>query len=67
MKLSLLRFLRRRFILVFFMFLLFLTTMSFSESESENLDFKLYDIYGREVRSSDYLGVPVFFEFGACW
>jgi len=67
MKLSLLRFLRRRFILVFFMFLLFLTTISFSESESENLDFKLYDIYGREVRSSDYLGVPVFFEFGACW
>jgi len=67
MKLSPLRFLKKYFILVFFMFLLFLTTISFSESDNEKLDFKLYDAFGREVRSDDYKGVPVFFEFGACW
>ena len=67
MKLSPLRFLKKYFILVFFMFLLFLTTISFSESDNEKLDFKLYDSFGREVRSDDYKGVPVFFEFGACW
>jgi hypothetical protein len=33
----------------------------------EKLEFCLYDIFGREVRSQDYKGVPVFLEFGACW
>jgi len=58
---------RKYFISQFFFFLLILSPIFCSQAESEKIDFKLYDIYGREVRSSDYLGVPVFFEFGACW
>jgi hypothetical protein len=50
-----------------FLFLPILFIIFCSQAGSENLDFKLYDIYGREVRSSDYLGISVFFEFGACW
>ena len=30
-------------------------------------EFALHDIFGREVRSSDYEGVPLLLEFGACW
>jgi hypothetical protein len=32
-----------------------------------NLRFRLHDASGREIRSDDYLGTPVFLEFGACW
>ena len=31
------------------------------------LDFRLFDAYGRDVRSSDYHGVPVLISTGACW
>jgi len=31
------------------------------------LEFSLTDSYGRQVRSQDYEGVPLFLEFGACW
>lgn len=31
------------------------------------LKFELFDSYGRKVCSTDYTGVPVFLEFGACW
>lgn len=34
---------------------------------SGKLNFALSDAFGREVRSQDYAGVPVFLEFGACW
>lgn len=30
-------------------------------------DFSLSDMFGRNIRSQDYQGVPVFLEFGACW
>jgi len=53
--------------LISFLFLPIFFTIICSEAESDKLDFTLYDVYGREVHSSDYLGVPVFFEFGACW
>ncbi|MHC4353278.1 MAG: carboxypeptidase regulatory-like domain-containing protein [Planctomycetota bacterium] len=33
----------------------------------DRLEFTLYDAFGRQVRSQDYKGVPVFLEFGACW
>ena len=33
----------------------------------DELSFRLQDAQGREVRSQDYKGVPVFLEFGACW
>jgi hypothetical protein len=33
----------------------------------DRLQFALYDAFGREVHSQDYEGVPIFFEFGACW
>lgn len=33
----------------------------------ERLEFALHDAFGREVRSQDYQGVPIFLEFGACW
>ena len=58
---------RKHFISQFFFFLLILTAIFCSQAESEKIDFKLYDVYGREVRSDDYKSVPVFFEFGACW
>lgn len=58
---------RKYFLSLLFFFLLILTAIFCSEAESEKLDFKLYDAFGREVRSDDYKGVPVFFEFGACW
>ena len=31
------------------------------------LEFKLNDAYGREVRSGDYLGLPVLIVTGSCW
>jgi len=58
---------RKHFISQFFFFLLMLTTIFCSQAESDKLDFKLYDVYGRKVHSNDYLNVPIFFEFGACW
>jgi hypothetical protein len=33
----------------------------------EKLEFSLMDSYGRLVSSTDYKGVPIFLEFGACW
>ena len=33
----------------------------------QRLEFSLPDIFGRQVHSQDYAGVPVFLEFGACW
>jgi protocatechuate 3,4-dioxygenase beta subunit len=33
----------------------------------DRLEFTLYDAFGRQVRSQDYKGVPIFLEFGACW
>jgi hypothetical protein len=33
----------------------------------DRLEFALHDASGRQVRSQDYRGVPVFLEFGACW
>ena len=36
-------------------------------SGAEEMKFALRDAFGREVRSQDYAGVPVFLEFGACW
>ncbi len=32
-----------------------------------SLEFSLTDSYGRQVKSQDYAGVPIFLEFGACW
>ena len=58
---------RKYFLSLLFFFLLILTGVFCSRAESEKLDFTLNDSFGREVHSSDYLGVPVFFEFGACW
>lgn len=34
---------------------------------AQTLDFSLFDSYGRKVSSQDYVGVPIFLEFGACW
>ncbi len=34
---------------------------------AEKLQFSLHDSWGREVRSQDYKGRPIFLEFGACW
>jgi len=34
---------------------------------AETIDFQLQDSWGREVRSQDYRGRPIFLEFGACW
>ena len=31
------------------------------------VSFDLPDAYGRRVSSQDYVGVPIFLEFGACW
>jgi len=33
----------------------------------DKLQFSLPDAFGRQVRSQDYKGVPIFLEFGACW
>jgi hypothetical protein len=38
-----------------------------SQRENDKLEFLLPDVFGREVHSQDYKGVPVFLEFGACW
>ena len=35
--------------------------------EAEKVEFSLMDSYGRQVSSQDYVGVPIFLEFGACW
>jgi len=32
-----------------------------------DVSFSLNDSYGRQVKSQDYEGVPIFLEFGACW
>lgn len=29
--------------------------------------FELADNHGRQISSVDYKGIPLFFEFGACW
>lgn len=34
---------------------------------AQTLQFRLHDVMGREVRSEDYRGRPLFLEFGACW
>jgi cytochrome oxidase Cu insertion factor (SCO1/SenC/PrrC family) len=34
---------------------------------AQTLDFALHDVFGREVRASDYRRVPLLLEFGACW
>ena len=34
---------------------------------AQKLEFQLHDAWGREVRSQDYQGRPIFLEFGACW
>ena len=34
---------------------------------AETLQFDLHDAQGRQVRSQDYKGRPLFLEFGACW
>lgn len=34
---------------------------------ARTLEFQLHDAWGREVRSQDYKGRPIFLEFGACW
>ena len=34
---------------------------------AQTLEFQLHDAWGREVRSQDYKGRPLFLEFGACW
>ena len=31
------------------------------------LEFALRDVFGRQVRSSDYIGTPLLLQFGACW
>ncbi len=54
---------------VFYLFILmlfFLATSLFGDSNGK-LAFKLYDVYGREVCSEDYIGVPLIVQFGACW
>jgi len=58
---------KKYLVLIFATFLILESTLFITEVRSETLDFKLYDVFGREVCSKDYLGVPVFFEFGACW
>ncbi len=35
--------------------------------EAAKLNFSLRDNLGRQLSSQDYVGVPVFLEFGACW
>lgn len=34
---------------------------------NKHLAFQLFDVYGRQVNSADYTGVPVLFFFGSCW
>ena len=36
-------------------------------SHASEISFSLNDTYGRQVKSQDYEGVPIFLEFGACW
>lgn len=44
-----------------------LTGSAIAAGGAEKLRFELNDAFGREVRSADYAGVPLFLEFGACW
>ncbi len=47
---------------------LFVTVLAMSQPvEAKQLEFSLTDSYGRKVTSQDYIGVPIFLEFGACW
>lgn len=41
--------------------------LSGSLCAAAKLEFSLTDSYGRQVKSQDYEGVPLFLEFGACW
>ena len=53
---------------VFAVSLIFVTNLTATpQRQGEQLRFLLPDVFGREVRSQDYLGVPLFLEFGACW
>lgn len=47
--------------------LFFATLAGNSPLKAAKLDFSLVDSYGRKVSSQDYIGVPIFLEFGACW
>ncbi len=42
-------------------------TLCLLSGAAQAAQFSLYDIFGREVLQSDYAGVPLFLEFGACW
>jgi peroxiredoxin len=42
-------------------------TVSATTNPNEILAFQLFDVYGRQVNSVDYAGVPVLFFFGSCW
>lgn len=41
--------------------------LSGSLCAAAQLEFSLSDSCGRQVKSQDYTGVPLFLEFGACW
>jgi hypothetical protein len=45
----------------------FTLLISASTLKAEQLEFSLFDSFGRQVSSQDYKGVPLFLEFGACW
>jgi len=38
-----------------------------AKSKHATLEFALRDVFGRLVRSSDYIGKPLLLQFGACW
>ena len=47
---------------------LLVTVLAVSQpAEAKRLEFSLVDSFGRKVTSQDYVGVPIFLEFGACW
>ena len=43
------------------------TVVGRADDRAEKVSFALTDSFGREVRSQDYAGVPVYLEFGASW
>jgi hypothetical protein len=60
--------LKTRIWFIFSIGLIYATSLAgASQRENDKLEFSLPDIFGREVHSQDYKGVPVFLEFGACW
>ena len=49
--------------------ILFMSTAAIPQGNiaARKISFELSDNHGRLVKSDDYMGIPLFLEFGACW